>query len=53
MSWVDTMRTLDHPPFIVWLLVLKEVFFVLLIFKVFTNDWLGRKGFKKRRKKKK
>ena len=47
LSWVNFMHTLDAPP--LWLLglALAHVALVLLVFKLLSNDWLGRKGHKK------
>ena len=47
-NWVRYMKTLDHPSFWLWLLIIKEVFFVLLIFKVWSGNW---GGFKKKKQK--
>jgi len=43
MSSCFDFKTLDAPPLWVWLLLLKEVAFMLLAFKAFTGNWLGRK----------
>jgi len=35
--------TLDAPPFWVWFILAKEVLLMLLIFKVWSGNWMGKK----------
>ncbi len=43
MSNYFTFNTLDAPPFWIWLVLIKEVIFLLLIFKVWSGNWMGRR----------
>ncbi len=42
-TWYYDVRSLDAPPWWIWALLLKEVLFILLVFKVKSGNWLGRK----------
>lgn len=43
MNWWGFMNAIFYHPAWTFVIMAQEVFLVLLIFKVFSGDWLGRK----------